>query len=101
MDTTESENDIPQPVEKVDRRKIKRALWRTITLEDGTTKYDNRPSDPNYFKKYYDEKKKAKVSLIIACDRCQKQIAAGHILRHQRTKLCEKRYYEHQIKLLS
>ena len=48
MNTTESENDIPQPVEIIDRKKIKRALlWRTITLEDGTTKYDNRPSDPN------------------------------------------------------
>ena len=27
-----------EPVEKIDKRKIKRALWRYITLEDGTTK---------------------------------------------------------------
>ena len=48
------------PVETIDRRKILRALWRTTTLEDGTTKYNNKPCDPLYFKKCYDEKRKKK-----------------------------------------
>ena len=30
MDTTESENDIPQPVETVDRQKIERAFWEQL-----------------------------------------------------------------------
>ena len=55
MDTTESNDEIP--VEKIDRRKIKRTPWRTITLEDGTTKYNSKPNDPEYFKTYYHEKK--------------------------------------------
>ena len=43
-----------EPAEKIDKRKILRALWRTTILEDGTKKYNNRPCDPLYFKKYYD-----------------------------------------------
>ena len=84
MNTTESENDIPKPVDIIDIRKIKRELWRTITLEDGTTKYDNRPSDPNYFKKYYDETRKEKESQIITCEKCLRNIASGHIKRHKK-----------------
>ena len=33
------EEDTP-PVEKIDKRKILRALWRTTILEDGTIKYN-------------------------------------------------------------
>ena len=88
MNTTDSENDITQPVEKINRRKIKRALWRTTILEDGKIIYNNKPSDPLYFKKYYDEKRKDKESQIICCDRCQRTIAAGHINRHQKTTIC-------------
>ena len=40
-----------EPVEKIDKRKILRALWRTTILEDGTKKYNDRPCDPLYFKK--------------------------------------------------
>ena len=92
------EIDIPEPVEKIDRRKILRALWRTTILEDGTIKYNKTPCDPNYYKKYYDEKQKAKYSAIITCDRCQRNIAAGHIIRHQKTNICNKKYNENLIK---
>ena len=84
-------------LKKIDR-KIKRALWRTTILEDGTTKYNENPCDPLYYQKYYDEKQKAKFSEIITCDRCQRNIAAGHIIRHQKTNICNKRY-ENLIKL--
>ena len=59
MNTTDSENDITQPVEKIDRRKIKKALWRTIALEDGTTKYDSKPNDPDNFLKNITTKKES------------------------------------------
>ena len=80
------------PVEKIDR-----ALWRTTTLEDGTTKYNKKPCDPLYFKKYYDEKRKEKEATIITCELCQRKIACGHILRHQRSNICEKIYNQSLI----
>ena len=61
--------EIKEPV-KIDRRKILRAEWRTTILEDGTIKYNKTPCDPNYYKKYYDEKQKAKYSASICCDKC-------------------------------
>jgi hypothetical protein len=64
--------EIKEPVEKIDRRKIRRALWRTTILEDGTMKYNKNPCDPLYYQKYYDEKQKAKYSAIICCDKCKK-----------------------------
>ena len=39
-----------EPVEKIDKRKILRALWRTTILEDGTKKYNNKPCDPLFSK---------------------------------------------------
>ena len=59
---------VEEPVEKIDKRKIKRALWRYITLEDGTKKYNKNPCDPLYYKKYYDEKRKAIDGTIITCE---------------------------------
>ena len=90
--------DIPEPVEQIDRRQILRALWRTTILEDGTIKYNKNPCDPLYYQKYYDEKQKAKYSAIICCDRCQRNIAAGHIIRHQKTNICNKVYNQILIK---
>ena len=57
MDTTESEKDVPQTEIKIDRRK--KHLGEP-DLEDGTTKYNSKPTDPEYFKKYYQEKRKVK-----------------------------------------
>ena len=85
------------PVEKIDKRKILRALWRTTILEDGTTKYNNKPCDPLYFKKYYDEKRKEKEATVITCELCQRKIAGGHILRHQRSNNCKKIYNQSLI----
>ena len=64
----------------------------------GQLKYDNRPSDPLYLKKYYDEKRKEKKSQIICCEKCLRNIAAGHKTRHQKTIICNKIYNENLIK---
>ena len=55
-------------------------------------KYNNKPTDPLYFQKYYDEKRKEKEAVVITCERCHRQIACGHIHRHQRTNICKKFY---------
>jgi hypothetical protein len=81
-----------EPVEKIDKRKILRALWRTTILEDGTKKYNNKPCDPLYFKKYYDEKRKAIDGAIITCELCHREVTSGHIQRHQRSNICKKNY---------
>ena len=85
------EEDIP-PVEKIDKRTIKRAPWRTTILEDGTIKYSNKPCDPLYFQKYYDEKRKEKESIVITCELCLRRVACGHIHRHHRSNICKKNY---------
>ena len=81
-----------EPVEKIDKRKIERALWRYITLEDGTKKYNKHPCDPLYYKKYYDEKRKAIDGTIITCELCQREVTSGHIHRHPRSNICKKNY---------
>ena len=81
-----------EPVEKIDKRKILRTPWRTTILPDGTIKYNDRPCDPLYFKKYYDEKRKAIDGAIITCQLCQREVTSGHIHRHQRSNICKKYY---------
>ena len=104
MDTTESENDVTKTEATLNEtKKIKRqrAPWRTITLDDGTTKYNSKPFDPEYFKKYYIEKRKESESLIITCERCGRSHTTGHTTRHQKSKYCVKKYNEQIIPLLS
>ena len=84
---------IPQPI-KIDRRTIKRAPWRTITLPDGTIKYNDKPNDPLYFQKYYDAKRKFQDAERYICECCNKEIAYGHKARHQKTKSCIKKQNE-------
>ena len=84
------------PVE-IDKREILRALWRTTILEDGTTKYNNKPCDPLYFKKYYDEKRKAIDGALVACELCQRKVTSGHMLRHQRSNICKQNYNQSLI----
>ena len=92
MDNTETENDIiTEPIKKIDRRTIKRAPWRTTVNEDGTIKYNDKPNDPDYQKKYWLEKRKELDSTIIVCQCCGRNIALGHKTRHQKTKYCIKR----------
>ena len=79
-------------VEKIDKRKIKTAVWRYTTLEDGTKKYNKNPCDPLYYKKYYDEKRKAIDGAIITCELCQREVTSGHIHRHQRSNICKTNY---------
>ena len=85
------EEDTPS-VEKIDKRKILRASWRTTILEDGTKKYNDRPCDPLYFKKYYDEIRKEKEHTVITCELCNRHITFGRIQRHKKTNICKKYY---------
>jgi hypothetical protein len=55
-----------------------------------TTK-DGRPTDPDYFKKYYTEKVKKRVG---PCNFCQCNVILNQLPKHQRTKKC------HQIRKL-
>ena len=77
----------PKPV-RIDRRTIKRAPWRTTILEDGATKYNDKPNDPLYFQKYYDAKRKFQDASRYVCECCNKEIAYGHKARHLKTKYC-------------
>ena len=54
-------------------------------------------NDPLYFSKYYDEKRREKEGQIICCDKCLRNITAGHIIRHQKTNFCNKIYNENLI----
>ena len=103
MNSTESETiqTNEQTTEKIDRRKIKRAPWRTIENEDGTTKYNSKPNDPDYFKKYWNEKRRDVESNVIICERCQKKFTQGHLTRHLKSTYCIKRYNEQVIELLN
>ena len=81
-----------EPVEKIDKRKILRTPWRTTILEDGTKKYNDRPCDPLYFKKYYDEIRKEKEHTVITCELCERRVTCGRIHRHKKTNICKKYY---------
>ena len=69
-----------------------RAPSRTIILEDGTIKYNNKPTDPQYFVKYYHSTRKFKEAVIVNCELCHRQTTAGHKHRHQKTNICKKLY---------
>ena len=95
--------DNPEDVEKqsfstltslqdVDKPKKLRAPSRTIILEDGTIKYNNKPTDPQYFVKYYHSTRKFKEAVIVNCELCHRQTTAGHKHRHQKTNICKKLY---------
>ena len=81
-----------EPVEKIDKIKILKAPWRTEILEDGSKIYNNKPCDPEYFKKYYHEKRKEKEAIVITCELCLRRVACGHIHRHHRSIICKKNY---------
>ena len=85
------EEDTP-PVEKIDKRKILRAPWRTTILEDGTIKYSKKACDPLYYQKYYDEKRKEKEAIVITCELCLRRVACRHIHRHHRSNICKQKY---------
>ena len=60
------------------------ASWRR--RPDG--KYDNRPKDPDYFKKYYNEHYK---DLKTTCEFCKNELNVRNIDRHRKTsKICLK-----------
>ena len=57
----------------------KKSRWR----DDGT--YDNRPLDPDYFKRYYQNKLKTPMT----CPDCGKTIAnKSNMSKHRNTKKC-------------
>ena len=88
MDSTESEHEnVEQPIQ-IDRRTIKLAPWRTTVLEDGTIKYNDKPNDPDYFRKYWHAKRKLIANLKLECEYCHKLTMKRHYERHQQRKSC-------------
>ena len=79
-----------KPEDKPKTRKL-RVPSRTVILEDGTIKYDNKPRDPQYLK-YYHSTRKFKEAVIVNCELCNRQTTAGHKHRHQKTNICKKLY---------
>ena len=66
---------------------------RTVILEDGTVKYDNKPRDPKYFVNYYHSTRKFKEAVVVNCKLCDRPTTVGHLRRHMKTNICKK-YYE-------
>ena len=50
--------------------------------DDGT--YNNGPTDPEYFKKYYH----LKIACPVKCELCGRVVGQQKIKRHQATKMC-------------
>jgi hypothetical protein len=80
------ENDIsssPDDTQPVKRRlgkpRQESAIWRW--KDDGT--YDNRPNDPEYFKKY--------MSVRVSCPLCNLSVLRGVLPRHKKRAICAKR----------
>ena len=81
------ENDIPKDIPKFITGKTnwfgapiekRRAEWRY--LENG--KYDNRPIDKDYFKKY--------MIVKVECPLCGKFIQRGDLSKHKKRTICAK-----------
>ncbi len=100
MDNTETNNKQNTEETKIDRRKILRTPWRTTVDENGNVKYNDKPLDPDYFKKYWIAKRQFKDAERYVCECCDKEIAYGHKARHQKTTYCLKRRNDKMVKLL-
>ncbi len=85
MNSTETENKIEN--EKIDKRRIKRAPWRTTVDENGNVKYNDKPLDPDYHNKYYHQKRKNILSSKVQCDLCGSYICKAQLTRHKKTAL--------------
>ena len=98
---TQNEATTEQQPEKIDHRKIKRALWRTTVNEDGTTTYNNKPLDPHYHRNYWHAKRKIILQSKINCDICCSIVSKAHLTRHKKTAIkCAKLQNENMTKLL-
>ena len=68
---------IHQPINE--EKPLQRSRWR----EDGS--YDDRPLDPNYFRKYY----KNNLSIPFKCPDCGRTISSkSNLSKHQKTNVC-------------
>ena len=55
----------------------RRSPWR---YDEETGKYDNRPIDTEYFKKY--------MSVRVQCPCCSKMVARGDLAKHKKRPIC-------------
>jgi len=81
-----------KPEDKPKKTRKLRVPSRTVILEDGTVKYNNKPKDPQYFVKYYHSTRKFKEAVVVNCELCNRQTTAGHKHRHQKTNICKQLY---------
>ena len=84
MSSTDPEHEAEQITKPTDNCKIKRALWRYSP--DGT--YNNEPINPDYFRNYWDEKRKFIANLKFECEYYHKLTMTRHYERHQKRKSC-------------
>ena len=78
----DNETDIPKPIEKRPRG---RPRLETRTIING--KYDSKPLDKDYHKKYYLEKIQG---TKIMCPGCSREVPKTNLSRHMRTNNCVK-----------
>ena len=60
---------------------------RTSKRYDENGNYNNKPNDPEYFKKYYH----LKLSKQVACCNCGAEVTSQKMSRHQKSKKCQER----------
>jgi hypothetical protein len=60
-----------------DKRK---AHWR---YDEVNMKYNDKPSDPQYFNKY--------MAIKVACPNCGKMVSHGNLSGHKKREICQKR----------
>ena len=57
----------------------RRSHWR---YNEETGKYDNRPIDKDYFRKY--------MAVRVACPNCSKMVSHGDLSKHKKRNICIK-----------
>jgi len=84
MSSSNSENEV-EKVEEV-KRKVGRPIVAHWRHNAETGKYNNNPTDPEYYKKYYHEK----LSVKVQCPLCFREVCKMKLNRHQKFSLCLK-----------
>jgi hypothetical protein len=69
---------------------IKRTRGRPKTLfrHLPNDRYNDKPLDKDYFKKYYLVHKKSKISEKIQCELCGRQSCKINLIKHQKSNIC-------------
>ena len=81
----------PEPTKKKKEKKekIPKKDWRPVKesakYDKETDTYNDKPNDPDYFKKYW-----RSYNVVVQCDKCGRSAQKLHLARHQKSTLCKK-----------